>query len=173
MTKVDPNKRRALWKDYNRIQYSFKNFKEDQRGLHAALRSKVIQFPPRITLTDDTTGANLRLNTTDPTDKTSMYFVRKYGEMSAPYHLRHLAVTRFVRVHMDILVRKGLVRKPKTEGDRISVEERFFRYLLKYRMRGRFGNFPKAVINHYFEEYSYKSRSHTARVDGAPEGTTA
>ena len=97
-----------------------------------------------------------------------MYFVRKYGKMSAPYHLRHLAVTRFVRVHMDILVRKGLLRKPKTDGGRIWVEERFFRYLLKCRMRGRFGNVPKAAINHYFEEYSYKSRSHTARVDVAP-----
>jgi hypothetical protein len=153
MTKVDPRKRRAPWKDYNRIQYSLKKFREDQRGLHAALRSKVIQFPPHTTLTDETSGEKLRLNTTDPTYKASMYFVRKYGETSAAYHLRHLAVTRFVRVHGDILVRKGLVRKPKTEGDRIWVEERSFRYLLKCRMRGRFGNFPKTVISRYFEKY--------------------
>jgi len=64
-----------------------------------------------------------------------MYFGQKYGETSAAYHLRHLAVTRFVRFHMSILVRKGLVRKPKTEGDRIWIE----------------WNFPKTVISRYFE----------------------
>jgi hypothetical protein len=141
--------RPVSWKDYNKIAYTAKDFREDLEGVHTAIGSNVIDFPRTLTLINDKTAkpiAAITPNTTKPFYKASMYFVRKYGERSAPYLIRYLAINRFVVMHSALLIKKGLVKPPKLKDGPTWVAEDFGRYLLRCRLRGRFGRIPKSAI---------------------------